>query len=116
MRCSNFTQFASTYKVSRDTLTDWYKELKNDPDVLNGYTSEYRSLTKAVIMALYVQALKHGDAERTKTWMTFVEGWTPREQVQQTATHFDIVSFIEQIEERNRKIRDDLPDNQEDEM
>lgn len=111
LACRNFTQFAATYKVTQCTLSEWHKELKDDPDVLKGYTHEFRKLTKAGVMALYMQLLKNGDADRLKAWMTFVEGWKPTQAIEQTTVHFDVVSFIEKIEERNWRLREGLPDN-----
>jgi hypothetical protein len=99
------TEFSKKFKVNMTSLTDWGKELKRDPDVLKSYVEIGQSLTKNLIMALYYAALKNGDAERLKAWMTFVEGWSPRETIIQTTTQFDVVGFIREVERQKEAER-----------
>lgn len=110
--CATQTDFAERFKVRRQTLSDWNKQLKLDPDVIDGYARELQALTKNIAMAVYLNALKTGNPEAWKTWMIFIHGWNPKEKIEHTVAHFDVVGFIEQIEERNRRIRDGLPANE----
>lgn len=112
LSCGTQTAFAERFKVRPQTLTDWNKELKLDPDVIDGYARELQALTKNIAMAVYLNALKTGNPEAWKTWMIFIHGWNPKEKIEHTVAHFDVVGFIEQIEERNRRIRDGLPTNE----
>lgn len=98
--------FVEAYKVNKNTLSEWRKELEHDPEVLKSYQSFGQLLTKNLMTALYENALKHGDAERIKAWMTFVEGWSPRETIIQTTTQFDVVGFIREVERQKAKERE----------
>ncbi len=112
LTCANQTAFSERFKVRMATLSDWNKQLKLDPDVIDGYARELQALTKNIAMAVYLNALKTGNPEAWKTWMIFIHGWNPKEKIEHTVAHFDVVGFIEQIEERNRSIRDSLPVNE----
>ncbi len=117
VQCRSQAAFAKEFKVSPDTLSDWNRELKYDPSITRSYEKEFRILTQNLVMALYLKALKEGDPERLKAWMTFVEGWSPRETVIQTTTSFDIVAFMKEMrakaEEEKAQLMAENPDRYE---
>jgi hypothetical protein len=73
--------FAKKFKVAEATLVEWNKKLEADKDFQENRFNWMKKLTGNVLAALYEQALKEGDAPRTKLWMQIIEGWQEKSQV-----------------------------------
>lgn len=71
------TAFAEKYGVSKDTLTDWRKLIR-ERDLLADLASWTRPLTRNVMMSLYNQCLRGGLPEHYKLWLQTVAGWSEK--------------------------------------
>jgi len=75
IKLENQNAFAEKFKVNKDTLTIWNKEL--DEDQFEDRFAWAKHLTKNMLMALYRSALKKASAEQIKIWFQLVENWVP---------------------------------------
>lgn len=79
----NQTEFAKIFKIENSTLTNWNKLIDRE-DLLKDVLEPMRRLTKNVLCALYKKAIDTGNAEETRLWFQYVEGWTYQSSHQKT--------------------------------
>lgn len=72
-------EFAEKYDLSPDTLTDWNKKLRDTGDQLGHIRNWANTLTKNLVMAMYMHALKKGDPQLYKLWLQTVAQWSEKQ-------------------------------------
>ena len=77
----NQTAFAARFKVSQITLSFWNKHIDKKGLLKDQRMVWMKKLTSNVVMALYREAIKEGDASRVKLFMQMVEGFVETQKV-----------------------------------
>ncbi len=99
------TEYCQRYGIGINTLSRWNKRIAEDPKShAHMVVRLAREMLPTVFHAFTLHTIKHGDAARTALWLAFA-GLNKNAMSVPPKQTFDVVGFIEQIEERNRRIR-----------
>jgi len=77
----NQTEFATKYKVAQETLSDWNKKIEEDNLIKDSIGFWLKKLTPNVMISIYRQIMKQGNAAEVKLWLQFVEQWQESQQM-----------------------------------
>lgn len=75
-RIESMKAFGEVCHIGHGTLTQWRREFE-ESDEGKDTRKLFRRLSREMVGALYRKGIEHGDAERFKVYMQYVEGWMP---------------------------------------
>ena len=95
--------FQKKFLLNKNTLTKWNKRIEKEGLLAEKIMVWAKKLTANVISALYKKVIEEGDAQRTKLWLEFVEGW--REKIEEKHTGEIGLKHSGKIETSNEESR-----------
>ena len=76
-------QFRAEYRIgSKETITRWNRKIEEEGLLVAGGVPEWlKKLTPNVMARFYQHTMRDGDAARMRTWLEYVEKWSPKQEL-----------------------------------
>lgn len=81
LRIKSQAEFAKTFNLCQDTLTDW-KEKEELWELVDKYKKQWgKRKTSSILAEFYRKTISECDAARVKLWLQYFENWIPEENI-----------------------------------